>query len=325
MSLVSGQNAAAKRPPRLRPGSRIALIAPAGPLLDRDDLQRASELCRALGHDPVPGPHAQRRYGYLAGQDDERLADLNGALKADEIDAVWCVRGGYGVTRILAQVDFPALHRRPKPLIGFSDITALLNAATGAAGVVTFHGPTARHPLTGFSRRHLEQVLSSPGSAGRLGRLSPPADVLVPAAPRIVTIVPGRAEGVLIGGNLTLLQCLVGTPWQPVFDGALLFLEDVGEDLYRVDRALSHLRLAGLLPRLAGVIVGQFTHLRRATSDGGLGFDEVVASYFEPLGTPTAAGFPIGHVEDQWTLPIGVRARLDADAGEVELLEPAVD
>ena len=325
MPLVAGQNATARRPPRLRAPARIALIAPSGPLLDRDDLQRAGELCRALGHEPVLGSHAGHRYGYLAGHDHERLADLNAALTADDVDAVWCIRGGYGVTRILSGVDFAALARRPKPVIGFSDITALLNALTRVTGVITFHGPTARHPLTAFGRRHFERVLSSPAAPGRLERLAPPGGVLVPAAPRIVTIVPGRAEGILIGGNLTLLQCLVGTPWQPAFAGALLFLEDVGEDLYRVDRALSHLRLAGALEQLAGVVVGQFTGLRRATSDGGLGFDEVLASYFEPLRVPTASGFPIGHVDDQWTLPIGARAALDAGAGELELLDAAVE
>jgi muramoyltetrapeptide carboxypeptidase len=273
----------------------------------------------------VLGSHAGRRYGYLAGHDHERLADLNTALTADDVDAIWCIRGGYGVTRILSGVDFAALARRPKPVIGFSDITALLNALTRVTGVVTFHGPTARHPLSAFSRRHFERVLSSPAAPGRLERLAAPAGVLVPATPRIVTIVPGRAEGILIGGNLTLLQCLIGTPWQPAFAGALLFLEDVGEDLYRVDRALSHLRLAGALERLAGVVVGQFTGLRRSTSDGGLGFDEVLASYFEPLRVPTASGFPIGHVDDQWTLPIGARAALDAGAGELELLDSAVE
>jgi len=150
MPLVAGQNATVKRPPRLRSDTRIALIAPSGPLLDRDDLQRAAELCRALGHEPALGSHAARRHGYLAGYDHERLADLNAALTADDVDAVWCIRGGYGVTRILAGVDFAALARRPKPVIGFSDITALLNALTRATGVVTFHGPTARHPLTAF-------------------------------------------------------------------------------------------------------------------------------------------------------------------------------
>jgi muramoyltetrapeptide carboxypeptidase len=123
---------------------------------------------------------------------------------------------------------------------------------------------------------------------------------------------------------LSLIQCLVGTPWLPELDGALLFLEDVGEDLYRVDRALSHLRLAGVLDRLAGIIVGQFTEMRKGTADGALGFDEVLEHYVGPLGIPAAYGFPIGHVDDQWTLPLGVRARLDAGTGEVEILEAAV-
>jgi muramoyltetrapeptide carboxypeptidase len=324
MPSASGQRKLARRPRGLRDHSRIALVAPAGPLLDRDDLQRACDLCRALGHEPEPGVHAGSRYGYLAGPDDDRVADLNAALVDDRIDAIWCIRGGYGVTRILHRVDVDAFRRRPKPVIGFSDITALLNALTRAAGVVTFHGPTARHPMTEFSRRHFEQVLGPAVAPGVLERPAPPGGVLVPRAPRIVRLVGGRAEGPLLGGNLTLLQCLIGTPWQPDFDGAVLFLEDVGEDLYRVDRALSHLRLAGLLAQLAGVIVGQFTDMKRTTSDGGLGFDEVLASYFEPLGIPAALGFPIGHVDDQWTLPIGARAGLDADAGEVAVLEPAV-
>ncbi len=324
MPAASGQSKVAARPPRLKANSRIALVAPAGPLLDRDDLQRAADLCRALGHEPVPGAHAGSRYGYLAGSDDDRIADLNAALGDDRVDALWCIRGGFGITRILHRVDVEAFRRCPKPVIGFSDITALLNGLTRVAGVVTFHGPTARHPMTEFSRRHFERVLGSVDVAGRLERLPAPAGILVPKAPRIVTLVEGRAEGPLVGGNLTLLQCLIGTPWQPDFEGALLFLEDVGEDLYRVDRALSHLRLAGVLDRLAGVSVGQFTDMKRSTADGGLGFDEVLASYFRPLNLPAAMGFPIGHVEEQWTIPIGVHARLDAEAGEVEILAPAV-
>ena len=222
------------------------------------------------------------------------------------------------------QIDYAALERQPKPLIGFSDVTALLLAGDRATGVVTFHGPTARQPMPAFSRRHFTQVLSCAEPAGRLGRLEPPPGVLVPRAPRIVTITGGRAEGPLMGGNLSLLQCLVGTSWLPGLEGALLFLEDVGEDLYRMDRALSHLRLAGVLERIAGLIVGQFTEMRKGTNDGALGFDEVLDHYAVPLGIPAAYGFPIGHVDEQWTLPIGVRARLDADAGEVELLEAAV-
>jgi muramoyltetrapeptide carboxypeptidase len=312
------------RPSRLTVGSRIALVAPAGPLLERDDLTRAEALCRALGYEPVLGKNAYNRLGYLAGTDDERLGDLNWALREPSVDAVWCIRGGYGVTRLLEQVDYAAMQRRPKPLIGFSDITALLNAMTCVAGVVTFHGPVARAAMPEFSRRHFERVLAHPAPPGKLGRLAQPSDILVPQEHRLVTLRGGVAEGPLAGGNLTLLQCLIGTPWFPDLDGAILFLEDVREQLYRVDRVFAQLRTMGALSRLAGVVVGRFTELDRAGCDGALGFDQVLATYLEPLGIPVAYGFPIGHIEAQWTLPLGVRARLDADACEVELLEPAV-
>jgi muramoyltetrapeptide carboxypeptidase len=312
------------RPPRLTRGSRVALVAPAGPLLERDDLTRAEALCRALDYEPVVGSNAGNRYGYLAGTDDQRLTDLNAALNDAAIDGVWCLRGGYGATRIIDRVDFEALARRPKPLIGFSDITALLNAAVRLANVVSFHGPVARASMPAFSRWHFERVLSCAEPAGRLGRIPDRPDVLVPQENRIVTLRSGIAEGPLAGGNLSLLQCLIGTPWAPDLRGAILFVEDVGEDLYRVDRMLAHLRAVGALAALAGVLVGRFTDLKRQTGDGALGFDEVLSSYLLPLGVPVAYGFPIGHIQDQWTLPLGVRARLDAGTGEVEILEAAV-
>lgn len=312
------------RPPRMMPGCRVALIAPAGPLLERDDLTRGAELCLALGFQPVLGTHAHRRYGYLAGTDDERLADLNAALRDPAIDAIWCLRGGFGVTRILDRVDFAALAERPRAVIGYSDITALLLAMHQLTGVITFHAPMARTPLTGFGRRHFEMVLTGAGAAGRLGRITPPRDVLVPRSPRILPIRKGIAEGRLAGGNLSLLAALAGTRYFPDLTGALLFLEDIGEDLYRIDRMLAQLRMAGAFEKLAGVILGQFTDMKRGTGDGALGFDEVLGTYFEPLGVPVASGFPIGHVDDQWTMPVGVRARLDAGAGEVEILESAV-
>jgi muramoyltetrapeptide carboxypeptidase len=312
------------RPPRLTPGARVALIAPAGPLLERDDLTRGEELCRALGFVPVMGTHAGSRHGYLAGSDQQRLEDLNRALGDDAIDAVWCLRGGYGMTRILDDVDLKALERRPKVIIGYSDITALINAAIHSTGVVTFHGPMSRTSLTSFSRRHFERVLMSGAPAGRMERIPQPPDVLVPRNDRIVTLAPGVAEGRLMGGNLTLLQALIGTRHMPDLTGAILFLEDIGEDLYAVDRMLAHLRSAGALARLAGVIIGRFTEMKRTAGDGALGFDEVLSTYFLPLKVPVAYGFPIGHIDDQWTVPLGIKARLDATAGEVDILEAAV-
>jgi len=313
------------KPPRLKPGARVALLAPAGPLSEQDDLARGIELCRALGFDPVAGQGALARHGYLAGTDEARLADLNGALRDHAVDAIWCLRGGYGVTRILDRVDADAFAHRPIPIIGFSDITALLLGLNRATGIVTFHGPMSRAPLTGFSREHFERALVRPHPAGRLGRPAAPAGVLVPRSPRVVTLRGGTAEGRLVGGNLTVLLALAGTRHFPDLESGLLFVEDVGEDLYRVDRLFGQLRMMGALDGLAGVIVGQFTDMRRGAGDGGaLAFDEVLATYLEPLDIPAAYGFPIGHVDDQWTLPIGVQARLDASEGEVELMEAAV-
>lgn len=311
-------------PPKLIPGSRVALVAPAGPLLEQDDLTRAQELCRALGYDPVLGSSAHARHGYMAGTDEQRLGDLNSALADPSINAVWSIRGGYGSLRLLDQVDYAAIARHPKALIGFSDVTVLLNAVTRLTGIVTFHGPVARASMPAFNRWHFERVLTRTEPAGRLGRIPQAPDTLVPQDDRIVTVRSGVAEGLLAGGNLTLLQCLIGTPYFPELAGAILFLEDVGEDLYRVDRMLAHLRLIGALRRLSGVLIGRFTKLNRSGADGALGYDEVLADYFRPLGVPVAYGFPVGHIDAQWTLPLGVRVRLDAGAGEVEVLEPAV-
>ncbi len=313
------------RPPKLVQGSRVALIAPAGPLLERDDITRAEALCRALDYEPLLGKSAYSRHGYLAGTDAERLADLNSALRDPSVDAIWCIRGGYGSIRILNGVDYEAMVGRPKVLIGFSDITALLNAVTRLTGVVTFHGPVARSSMRPFTRSHFERVLTSVEVPVRLGRLPPPPEMLVPQENRIVTLTGGIAEGRLVGGNLTLLQCLIGTRYFPDLSGAILFLEDVGEALYRVDRMLAHLQLAGAFRHLAGVVVGRFTDLERSGADGALGFDEVLANFFTPLAIPVAYGFPVGHAGEQWTLPLGVRAQLDADNGEVQLLEAAVD
>lgn len=311
-------------PPRLRPWARVALITPSGPLLERDHAERGAELCRALCLEPVLLANAGKVYGYLAGTDDERAADLNTALTDPTIDAVWCLRGGNGMNRIVDRVDFDAFAARPKPVIGYSDITALLLALTTRTGVVTFHGPMARFAMPSFSSTHFNVVVGRPEAAGRLGRLGTNPNVMVPERGRIVTVIPGRATGRLVGGNLTMLQALIGTPFFPDLRGAILFLEDIGEDLYRIDRMLGHLRMAGALEMLAGVAIGHFSRMRHATFEGGLGLDEVLRTYFAPGNIPVAHGFPIGHVHEQWTLPIGVMAELDATNGDLSLLEAAV-
>lgn len=312
------------RPPRLSPGARVALVCPSGAVLEQDDLTRASELCAGLGLVPALMPNAHRRHGYLAGTDEERLEDLQRAIDDDGFAAIWAVRGGFGTTRILQRTDFTRLRTAPKVLLGFSDITTLLLKAHADTGLVTFHGPVARNGLTPFARKHLERALFDPSPAGALVPPDPRGGVLVPTEPRVVTVVAGAAEGRLIGGNLTLIQCLVGTGALPSFRDAILFLEETNEDLYRVDRMLAHLRDAKLLDGLAGVALGLFTDMRKGAEGGIRPFDEVLRDYFASPAIPVARGFPIGHVDDQWTLPIGVRARLDATAGTLTLLEGGV-
>lgn len=312
------------RPPRPAPGARVGLVAPSGVVLERDDCDRSAELVRALGLEPVVFPNAGNRFGYFAGTDAERLADLQSALDDPNLSAVWAVRGGFGVTRILGSLSFAGLSRHPKVLLGFSDLTALLLAAHAATRLITLHGPVARNGLTRFSRDSLERVLFDPAPAGLLPMPAATPGVTLPRSPRVVTLVPGVAVGPVVGGNLTLMQCLIGTGALPRLDGAILFLEDVNEHLYRIDRTLAHLRDAGLLDGLAGVAIGQFTDLKVSTGDGARGLDEVLHDYLDPLGIPAARGFPIGHVDDQWTVPVGARASLDAGAGTLTLLEGAV-
>jgi muramoyltetrapeptide carboxypeptidase len=304
------------RPPALRPGARIALVAPAGPLAT-EAVDRAIARVRGLGWEPRPGKHARGRHGYLSGSDRERLHDINAAIRSPDIDAIWCLRGGYGTIRILDGMEWQAFAQRPVPLIGFSDNTALHQAAR-RLDIVSFHGP---HPtsedLTDFSVDVLRRLLTNVEPAGHLPF---PAD----SPGRAVTLTGGTAEGPLVGGNLAILAALAGTPYAPRATGAILFLEEVGEPGYRVDRMLTQLRLSGALDGVAGIAIGAFSECPDEGRDDLPRPERILLECLECLGVPIASGFPFGHVPDNWTLPVGVRARLDADAGTLELLEPAV-
>jgi muramoyltetrapeptide carboxypeptidase len=303
------------RPRRLRPGSRVHLVAPAGPLPE-GGIGRALQRVRELGWEPILGEFADQRHGYLAGTDAQRLADLQAAIDSRENDAIWCLRGGYGTMRLLRHLDFGALRNRPRPLIGFSDNTAL-HLAAARDGIVTFHGP---HPATSdfspFTIDSLLRVVATSSAAGAL----PVAEGAGPG----LCLVGGVVEGPLVGGNLSLLAATIGTPFEVDAGGAILFLEEVGEPAYRVDRLLSQLLLAGVLDDAAGVVVGAISESPDHDTPGIPEPAEVVLDRLGSLGVPVAYGLPFGHVPQNWTLPVGLRARLDASAGSLELLEPAV-
>lgn len=295
------------RPQRLRPGARVALVAPAGPVAG-ERVDAALRRCRGLGLEPVLGEAARGRHGsYLAGTDAARLADLQRAMTAADVDAVWALRGGYGAMRLLAQLDLREATRRPRAYIGFSDNTAV-HLALLARGVVSFHGPNAGGEVTELSEACLERVLFHASPAGELP---------LPAERRPVLLHGGVAEAPLVGGNLALLAAMCGTPAAPRAAGRILFVEDVGEATYRLDRAWTQLVLAGVLDDVAGVAFGRFT-------DCGEDVLELLYELTAPLGVPVLAELPFGHEPDNWTLPLGVRARLDAGGGTVSLLEPGV-
>jgi muramoyltetrapeptide carboxypeptidase len=294
-------------PPRLRAGARVALVAPAGPLA-AERVDNALERCARLELEPVLGASARSRHGaYLAAPDVERLADLQHALLDPQIAAVWALRGGYGTMRLLAQLDLAPVVNAPKPFIGFSDNTAV-HLAFHARGVVSYHGPHAGGDATELAERCLRDVL---------WRAEPAGVLELPAAPAPVTLTGGVAEGPLVGGNLSLLASMCGTPATPRAAGAILFVEDIGEPTYRLDRAWTQLLLAGVLDDVAGVALGRFTDCEDDAA-------EVLAELVRPLGVPAVLDLPISHEPDNWTLPLGVRARLDATRGTLELLEPAV-
>jgi muramoyltetrapeptide carboxypeptidase len=288
-------------PPLLSPGARVALVAPAGPLRGAEELDTSIANARSLGWEPLPGAHVLARHGYLGGTDAERLQDFNAALADDSVDAVWCVRGGFGAMRLLPHVDWASLNRRPRALLGFSDVTALHAAASTRCELITYHAPTARGTLTDFSRTSLVRaVIEGRDPCGR--------------AESARTVREGRAQGRLVGGNLALLAALAGTPYAPDYRDALLVLEDVGEPAYRIDRMLTQLRMSGALDHIAGLVVGHFTEPTPGNDLSSGALDTLVAEAADVAGVPAVAGMPVGHIDDQWTIPLGATALLDADA-----------
>jgi len=268
------------------------------------------------------GRHALDVRGYIAGNDADRAADIHAMFADPDVHAVLCIRGGYGAMRLLDALEYDLVRRHPKVFIGYSDVTALHLAFCRLAGLTTFHGPMANAIAKGDGH-DLRQLLRAVTHPLPLGPLVNP-----PGAPEIETLVPGAAEGTLIGGNLALLTSLLGTPYLPELSGAVLFIEDIVDHLYRLDRKLVHLRLAGVLGQVAGIVVGESA--ARAPAPGsdapapGLSVREILEDLIVPLGKPAIYGLACGHGAYHLTLPIGVRARLDATHGILSVEDPAV-
>ena len=314
------------KPRRLVPGQTIGVAAPASPPNDPEVVRFGIEIVESLGFKVKPAPHLFARSGYLAGDDATRAQDLNGLFADEEVDGIFCLRGGYGAARLLPMLDYEAIRANPKVILGYSDITSLLLAIYKRSGVVTFHGPIATQSYSPYTLVEIKKVLFQPEAPVLLGA-PPPFDRgegRVEKLNRITPLFPGKAQGRLLGGNLSLVTNLIGTPYLPDLAGAIVFLEDVSEPVYSIDRMLTQLWLSGNLRNAAGMVFGKFTEIPGSEYAHDRILEEVLAERARELRIPAAMGLMIGHVEDQTTLPLGGLAEFDAETGRLTLLETAV-
>ncbi len=310
--------------PALKRGDLVALFNPSG-FADDALIQRATINLEKLGFRVTHAAHLRASRGNTAGTIGQRLTDLHTLFENPEIRALWAARGGSGTAQILPYIDYGLVARNPKVVIGYSDITALLLALYARSGLVAFHGPVASSGFTPFTVSQVEATLIE----GRTTHVMTTADEHTKRAleePHFVQRVlrSGSAEGTLLGGNLSVLTSLVGTPYLPETKKSLLFLEEISEAPYRIDRMLTQLEQSGLLSEARGAMLGVFVKCEPALNEESLALSQALTDHFVARSIPSAYGLSFGHIASQWVLPIGVRARFDADARTVSLLESAV-
>jgi len=307
------------RPPPLRRGDRVGVFAPASPPRQPSDLQRGLTALRER-FEVVTLRSFDEPHGYLCGHDETRLDELNTLLARDDLRALFSVRGGYGTMRLLPHLDYEAARAHPKLLVGYSDITALHLALYEKAGLVGLSGPMVAAEWKDMDER-TERLFWELAEGGA------PAPLVGPADEHLSPVRPGTAQGPLVGGNLSMIQRLVGTPFLPDLENAILYIEDIGEQPYHIDAMLAHLKMAGVLGKLGGLVAGAFTNWEPDHDRPTLSPGEVIADYAEDLDAPVASDLVYGHFPVKNTLPVGAPARLDVtdDTAELSLLEPVVE
>jgi len=310
------------KPKRLAAGDTVGLVLPATAAFESDEIQFAKEQTEAIGFHVQIGPHAFDKFGYFAGRDRDRADDINRMFADDRIAAVVCYTGGWGSPRVLPYLDYDLITRKPKVVIGYSDITALLNAIHQRTGLITFHGPVGGSTFDPYTLDNFRRVVMTAEPAGVLPSPPKKPNELVDRTNRVIKLAPGKASGPLIGGNLTMVSTLMGTPYEVDTTGAIVFLEDVHEELYRIDRMLTQLAAGGKFARVAGVVFGRCSDCKYTGPTFSL--EEILRDRFSALGVPAISGLSFGHIEQKLVMPIGVQGTLDADAGTLRIDEAAV-
>lgn len=305
------------KPKRLKAGSTIAVSSPAGAIWDDKLVDEFSTILKSIGFNVVLGKTLTEKYGFLAGKDDLRAKELNDFFGDKKVDAIFSAKGGWGCARLLDKLDYKIIQQNPKIIMGFSDITCLLNAIYAKTGLVTFHGPVGNSSWGEFSMKYVKEILMQ----GKKSLLSPP----VGSEKDITTVLTkGKAKGILVGGNLTVLAAMMGSNYLPDWENKILFLEETAEEPYRLDRMMTQLKLAGVLEKLSGIAFGKCVKCEAEEPEKAFTFMEVLEQQIKPLKIPAFYGAMIGHIENKYTLPIGVEVEMDADKGTIQLLEAAV-
>ena len=307
-------------PKALLLGQTVGIISPSAATADRMEFTYAKEAMEALGLKVKLGENFKNRFGHLAGTDEERAEDFNAMFADPEVKAIVCLRGGSGTARILPLIDYEKVKANPKPLLGYSDITALHCALHSQTGLISFHGPNGSGSWNSFNTSQFQQLffeqklLTFKNEIGK-------GDDLVAKGNRIQTLTAGSVDGKILGGNLTVLTALSGTPYYPDFHDSILFLEDVGEDPYRIDRMMSTLKLNGTLGKIKGFVFGQCSDCKPGSGYGAFTVDQIMDQYIIPLGIPAYFGAMIGHISKQFIIPVGARVRLNANDGSLTIVE----
>ncbi|GJM35652.1 MAG: putative murein peptide carboxypeptidase [Saprospiraceae bacterium] len=312
------------KPKRLKKGDTIGLITP-GSYIDDESLEKAISNMEEMGFLVKMGEHIRAERGFNAGTDKERLEDLHTMFADEEVAGIWCARGGYGCSRLLPMINYELIKKHPKALIGYSDITALLNAIQQETGLVGFHGPVAASTFTDYNRIHLDALLMNPRPIHQIDMMEtePDAEKHNSFTPEVIR--DGVAEGALVGGNLSLLAAMIGTPYAIDVKDKILFVEEIGEKPYRIDRMLTQMRQAYDLNQTAGILLGVFEDCQPKEDDRSLSLMETLRDRLGDLKVPVLYGFSFGHIRNQCTLPVGIRARMNTAGGTVTLLEAGVE
>ncbi len=308
------------KPPRLRKGDIIGLVAPASTPSTEEKIKKGAVYLEQLGYRVKFGEHIRKTHGYLAGTDEERAADFNNMVRDKDVKAIFTIRGGYGTPRILQMIDYRSLKRNPKIIVGYSDITALQFAIFRKIGLVTFSGPMAGvemwKGIDSYTEEHFWKLLTSTKIIGIMKN---------PVNESLKVLKYGKAHGRLLGGNLSLLGSLMGTPFLPILRKSILVIEDVEEAPHRIDRMLAQLLNAGVLDDLAGLVFGKFTDCNPSDpSEPHLIIEQVQDEYAKKIKCPVVANFQYGHIPCKLTVPIGLQAIIDTKSNRIEVLESSV-